>query len=130
MYTIKQAATRTGVPVSLLRAWERRYGIVDPRRTPSGYRLYDDASIDRLRSMRTLVDSGWTPSAAAAAILAGSAPADARAAPLPRLAAWAPATDPIVASADDLIRAFVEAAVSVDAARFESALGRMFARGS
>ena len=39
MYTIKQAAARSGVGVSLLRAWERRYGVVHPVRTPSGYRL-------------------------------------------------------------------------------------------
>ena len=42
MYTIKQAAARSGVPVPLLRAWERRYGVVSPSRTPSGYRLYDE----------------------------------------------------------------------------------------
>ena len=74
MYTIKQAAARTGVPVSLLRAWQSRYGVVEPSRTAAGYRLYDDEAIERLRSMRALVDAGWSPSAAARAILAGSAP--------------------------------------------------------
>ena len=48
MYTIKQAALRSGVNVALLRAWERRYGIVEPMRTDSGYRLSDEAAIDRL----------------------------------------------------------------------------------
>jgi len=28
MYTIKETAARTGIPVALLRAWERRYGVV------------------------------------------------------------------------------------------------------
>lgn len=74
MYTIKEAAARTGVSIELLRAWERRYGIVEPSRTPGGYRVYDDASLDRLRAMRRLVDDGWTPSNAAAAIAAGRAP--------------------------------------------------------
>src|SRR3712207_450395 len=55
MYTIRQAAARTGVPVSLLRAWERRYAIGRPTRTPAGYRLYDDEAIERLRTMRRLV---------------------------------------------------------------------------
>ncbi|MGZ8563397.1 MAG: MerR family transcriptional regulator [Candidatus Limnocylindria bacterium] len=35
----------------MLRAWERRYAIVEPMRTDSGYRLYDEAAIDRLRAM-------------------------------------------------------------------------------
>ena len=65
MYTIKQAAARAGLTVPVLRAWERRYGIVSPERTPSGYRLYDDAAIARVRAMRRLVDSGMSPSAAA-----------------------------------------------------------------
>ena len=65
MYTIKQASVRSGVTVPLLRAWERRYGVVSPDRTPSGYRLYDDAAIERLRAMRVLVDAGWAPSQAA-----------------------------------------------------------------
>ena len=58
MYTIKQAAIRSGVSVPLLRAWERRYGIVLPARTATGYRLYDDAALARLRTMRRLVDEG------------------------------------------------------------------------
>ena len=56
MYTIKQAAARAGLTVPVLRAWERRYGIVSPARTPSGYRLYDDAAIARVSAMRRLVD--------------------------------------------------------------------------
>ena len=43
MYTIKQAAARSGLSVPTVRAWERRYGVVHPERTASGYRLYDDA---------------------------------------------------------------------------------------
>jgi DNA-binding transcriptional MerR regulator/methanogenic corrinoid protein MtbC1 len=74
MYTIKQAAIRTGVNVPLLRAWERRYGIPTPARTDSGYRLYDDGSIDRVLRMRRLVDSGWPPSQAAQAIIEDTAP--------------------------------------------------------
>jgi DNA-binding transcriptional MerR regulator/methylmalonyl-CoA mutase cobalamin-binding subunit len=65
MYTIKQASARSGVGIPLLRAWERRYGIVRPVRTPSGYRLYDEDAIDRLRAMRRLVEAGWSPREAA-----------------------------------------------------------------
>ena len=64
MYTIKEAAARTGLSVPVLRAWERRYGVVSPTRTPGGYRLYDEAALARLRSMRRLIDDGWSASAA------------------------------------------------------------------
>ncbi len=70
MYTIKQASLRSGVGIPLLRAWERRYGVVTPVRTPAGYRLYDDAAIERLRAMRQLVDAGWPPREAAPQVLA------------------------------------------------------------
>src|SRR6186713_1039608 len=71
MYTIKQAAARSGVTVPTARAWERRYGVVHPERTPSGYRLYDDDAIARLTAMRFLVEGqGVRPSQAAEQVLA------------------------------------------------------------
>src|SRR5688572_18849646 len=68
MYTIKQAAARSGVPVPLLRAWERRYGVVSPSRTASGYRLYEETDVARLRAMRRLIGEGWSASTAATEI--------------------------------------------------------------
>lgn len=65
MVTIKKAAELTGVPEHTLRAWERRYGLVEPHRTPSGYRLYDDAALARIRVMNELVHSGWSAREAA-----------------------------------------------------------------
>jgi DNA-binding transcriptional MerR regulator/methanogenic corrinoid protein MtbC1 len=66
MYTIKQAASRTGVSIPTIRVWERRYGVVEPTRTAAGYRLYDDDSIARLTAMRNLIDrEGWRPRQAA-----------------------------------------------------------------
>ena len=61
MYTVKHAAELTGIPADTLRMWERRYGVVTPDRSESGYRLYDDAALRRLQAMHTLVDSGWSP---------------------------------------------------------------------
>lgn len=66
MYTIKQAAQRTGVAIPTIRVWERRYSVVTPTRTPAGYRLYDDAAIERLSAMHHLIErEGWRPSQAA-----------------------------------------------------------------
>lgn len=40
---------RTGLTPDLLRAWQRRYRVVEPARTTGGHRLYSDADIERLR---------------------------------------------------------------------------------
>ena len=65
MYTIKQAAELTGVQAATLRAWERRYGVLAPPRTAGGYRLFDEATIETIRTMGTLVRSGWAARQAA-----------------------------------------------------------------
>lgn len=65
LYTIKHAAELVGVPVTTLRAWERRYGIAVPQRSDSGYRLYDDEAVEALTTMQSLVADGWAPRQAA-----------------------------------------------------------------
>ena len=42
---IGELARRTGVATDLLRAWERRYGLLAPTRTETGYRLYSTADV-------------------------------------------------------------------------------------
>ncbi len=74
MLTIKRAAALTGLSEATLRAWERRYAVVSPHRTESGYRLYDEQQLQVLRAMRDLVGDGWSPREAAAEARA-SAPA-------------------------------------------------------
>lgn len=118
MYTIRQASARSGLSVALIRAWERRYGVIDPRRTASGYRLYDDAAISTLSAMRQLVEDGWQPSAAAAALRDGTAPAFATAFHEPGI------------DAGDLARRFVDAAARYDGRALEAALDEMTSRGS
>ncbi len=113
MYTIKEAAARAGVTVPVLRAWERRYAIVEPARTASGYRLYDEEAIGRVRAMRRLVDAGWAPSTAAAHIAVRGVDEDGR-----------------EAAAAPLVTAFVDAAASLDGATVGAVLDEMFARGS
>jgi DNA-binding transcriptional MerR regulator/methylmalonyl-CoA mutase cobalamin-binding subunit len=131
MYTIKQASELSGVGIPLLRAWEHRYGVVEPARTASRYRLYDDEAIARLRAMRRLVDAGWTASQAAVAVLEEAA--ERGAAGAARLTTAEPA-DPgrpgAEAAADELVTAFVAAAARYDAAALEHILDAMLARGS
>ena len=70
---IGELARRTGIATELLRAWERRYGLLTPDRTESGYRLYSDDDVHRVRRMRELLATGL--SAAEAARQAASEPA-------------------------------------------------------
>ena len=76
MYTIKHAAEMVGVPVATLRAWQRRYRVVNPGRSEAGYRLYGDDDIAVLRRMQALVASGWSPKEAAKAAVSGEARAE------------------------------------------------------
>lgn len=48
----------TRIPVDTLRAWERRYGVVEPRRTESSARLYTETDVQRLKVIKQLVDRG------------------------------------------------------------------------
>ncbi len=126
MYTIKEASARTGVGAPLIRAWERRYGVVKPTRTPAGYRLYDDATLRVLLAMRSLVESGWTASEAARAIAAGEVSVDEVAGRPGGAGEAAPAGR----HQARLVTEFVTAAVAASAADTEAVLDEMLASGS
>jgi len=55
---IREVARRTGVNPVTLRAWERRYGLVVPQRTPKGHRLYSQAQITRIQAILTWLGRG------------------------------------------------------------------------
>jgi MerR family transcriptional regulator, light-induced transcriptional regulator len=128
MYTIKQAAARTGLNVPTIRAWERRYHVVAPTRTPAGYRLYDDTSIARLRAMRRLIEGeGWRPSQAAERVLAAGDDLDSLgrsdvAMPLPTAG-----LDPDTSPDAQLVADFVAAARHLDVRAMELVLDDAFA---
>lgn len=67
-YTVKQVAALTGILETTLRMWQRRYGVVDPVRSPGGYRLYSDAEVAKLRAMAALVNDGVPASVAARSV--------------------------------------------------------------
>ena len=58
LYKIKTIANMTGFNPTLLRAWERRYALLDPKRTPTGHRLYTPEDLRVLRRVRVLLDQG------------------------------------------------------------------------
>ena len=125
MYTIKQAGRRSGLPVPTIRAWERRYGVVHPTRTPSGYRLYDDEAIARLIAMQQLVDvHGMRPSQASHEILSGGADVAALAKEAARDVG--PATG-LMVDERDAMRRFLASAAVLDVAGMDGALDAAFA---
>ncbi len=67
-YRIGVAAERAGLSEEVLRAWERRYHVVTPSRTPGGYRVYTDADIALLRRLRQLTHEGVAIGEAAAMV--------------------------------------------------------------
>jgi DNA-binding transcriptional MerR regulator len=68
---IGELAKRTGVSPELLRAWEQRYGLLQPARTAGGFRLYDAADEARVRRMQGYVSGGLAASQAARLVLSG-----------------------------------------------------------
>ncbi len=64
-YRIHIAAELSGVREELIRAWERRYGVLAPQRTPSGYRVYTERDVALLRRLKQLTEEGVSISEAA-----------------------------------------------------------------
>ena len=58
LYPIRTISSLTGVNPVTLRAWERRYGLIRPQRTPKGHRLYTERDIDRIKQILVLLDRG------------------------------------------------------------------------
>jgi MerR family transcriptional regulator, light-induced transcriptional regulator len=124
MYTIKQAARLTGVPESSLRAWERRYGVVTPHRNDAGYRVYDEAALAAVSSMRRLVGDGWSPAEAAAAVRNGTAP------PVSEEPVGQDFPAATGSGADAYTQLFLTSAKRLDTAGLEESLDGGFALGS
>jgi DNA-binding transcriptional MerR regulator len=66
---IGELSRRLGVSDHVLRAWERRYGLLRPVRSAGGFRLYSEADEARVRRMQAYVTQGLSPAEAARAAL-------------------------------------------------------------
>jgi MerR family transcriptional regulator, light-induced transcriptional regulator len=65
VFRIGELSRRSGVSPELLRAWERRYGLLDPTRSKGGLRLYSPGDLDRVRTMQRYLDGGMAAAEAA-----------------------------------------------------------------
>ena len=137
---IGELSRRTGVAPELLRAWERRYGLLRPARSDGGFRLYSEADEQRVERMRQLLRQGLAAAEAARQALAGETPGAAAAGdPRPELEAGAvrlrTALDDFDETAaqlalDDLFAAFtVEAVLSAVILPYLAELGDRWSTG-
>ncbi|MCU7650901.1 MerR family transcriptional regulator [Pseudomonas piscis] len=55
---IREIARLTGVNAVTLRAWERRYGLIVPHRTPKGHRLYTREQVQQVLTILTWLNRG------------------------------------------------------------------------
>ncbi len=89
VHPIRVAAARAGLTPATVRAWERRYGVIEPARSSSGRRLYSEAEVRRLTLLREAVERGHRISE-----VAGKADAE-----LKGLLLWNPESDGLSAIA-------------------------------
>ncbi|MEF1201900.1 MerR family transcriptional regulator [Vibrio owensii] len=54
LYAIRDVSELTGVKPVTLRAWQRRYNLIQPQRTEKGHRLYRQQDLDTIREIQ-----GW-----------------------------------------------------------------------
>ena len=73
---IGEFARRVGVSPEVLRAWERRYGLLQPVRSPGGFRLYTSEDAERVARMRRGIGEGLSAAEAAQAALQTARPSD------------------------------------------------------
>jgi DNA-binding transcriptional MerR regulator len=111
-WRIKEFAALVGVQEPTLRAWERRYHLLQPERSTGGFRLYSSADERRIRAMQAHMARGIAAAQAAALALSESA---------------RDVVAPVETGA--LIEALLGAAEDFDATRFDALLDAGFARG-
>ena len=109
MYRINVVARQAGISTQLVRAWERRYGLLTPKRTDAGYRVYSDDDIVLLRGAKAMVDQGRSISEVS------RLPRE----HLRRAAGSQPETPPGMATSASYLEAALAAVAAFDAARLE-----------
>lgn len=62
---IGELSRRVGANPAVLRAWERRYGLLEPQRSPKGYRLYSPDDVRRAADMQAHLARGIAAAQAA-----------------------------------------------------------------
>jgi DNA-binding transcriptional MerR regulator len=124
LYNIGIVTRATGLPITTLHAWERRYDFPHAARTAGGHRLYSERDIARLRWVKSQIDAGMqTRQAIAAArrLEADGSPFPSDASETGSSAAALPAASPLTSDA------LMEALARHDTTRADQVLGELLA---
>jgi DNA-binding transcriptional MerR regulator len=112
-WRIKEFAGIVGVAEATLRAWERRYEVLQPQRTSGNFRLYTRDDERRIRSMQAHMARGIAPAEAAELALSES-----------RVDIEPPSRP------DALVEPLLQATEAFDATRFDALLDAAFSLGN
>lgn len=82
-YAIREVSELTGVKPVTLRAWQRRYNLIQPERTDKGHRLYTKQQIDKIAEIQNWLAKGISISKVAKLVTQGAAPNKELIAPAP-----------------------------------------------
>jgi len=90
-YSIGEVAALCGINPVTLRAWQRRYGLLKPKRTEGGHRLFDDDDLARIHTILSWIERG-VPVGQVRALLEGESK------PEEATDGWAKLTDALLAA--------------------------------
>ena len=110
---IGELSRRAGVSPDLLRAWERRYALLEPSRSAGGFRLYSDRDLERVRTMLEHLANGLSAAEAARLTLEGASPRS--------------RTEDLAPSSADSSHELMRAIEEYDDARAQAAIDRLSA---
>ncbi|MCW8848565.1 MAG: MerR family transcriptional regulator, partial [Melioribacteraceae bacterium] len=58
-YPIKVVSNLTGLSIHVIRAWEKRYNVVEPERTDTNRRLYSHSDVEKLKLLSKASEKGY-----------------------------------------------------------------------
>ena len=125
IYNLKAVRQETGIGADTLRAWERRYGLPKPQRTPGGHRLYSQWDIHLIKWLVARQAEGLSISRAVKRWNELSASGEDPLAQPPRRLAQELGGSPT--NLEDLREAWLAACLGFDEVRAESLLNQAFA---
>lgn len=59
LYQITELEQLTGIKAHTIRIWEKRYNLIEPDRTNTNYRRYNDEQVKKLLNVSTLLSNGY-----------------------------------------------------------------------
>lgn len=116
LFPIREVVRLTGVNPVTLRAWERRYGLIQPVRTEGGHRLYSQGDIEAIRSIIAWTERGVAVSKVGSLLARGNLPK----------AAVTPDEDAVSGERGEWQGHLREAVRHFDGARLEKLYGQVF----